>query len=124
MRNKTFVSSVFKATALSLIVSLCAILIFAVIVKFAAPSERLIKTVNQFIKVIAVFIGCFFSVRGGSGIFKGAIAGALCTFLLYAIFALMSGSALFGLSMIADVALTAAVGGISGIIAVNTKGRE
>ena len=123
MRTKFF-SSVFKATALALICSLVGILIFALVIKFAALNQTTIKTVNQFIKVVAVFIGCFFSVKGNTGIVKGAVAGALCTFILYAVFALMSGSTLFGLEMLADVGFTAVVGGISGIIAVNLKGKE
>ena len=124
MQSKTFLTSVLKATALSLICSLSGILIFALIVKIATLSGGTIKTVNQFIKVMAVFIGCFFSVKGTLGIVKGAISGALCTLLLYAVFALMSGSSVFSVETLADLAFTAVVGGISGVIAVNVRGKE
>ena len=124
MRSKDFFVSVLKAAALSLIFGLCGILIFALIVKFAAPKESVIKTVNQFIKVISVFLGCFFAVKGNLGIVKGSLAGAVFTLLLYAVFAIMSGAGLFSLEMLADIGLTAVVGGISGVIAVNLKGKE
>ena len=124
MQSKSFASSVVKATALALVISLCGILVFALVVKLVAPSDGVIKTVNQFIKVASLFVGCFFAVKGNLGIVKGAIVGALCSFLLYAIFAITSGSQLFSLSMLADVAFSAVVGAISGVIAVNTKGKE
>lgn len=124
MRSKDFFVSVLKAAALSLIFGLCGILIFALIVKFAAPKESVIKTVNQFIKVISVFLGCFFALKGKAGIVKGGIAGALFTLILYAVFAIMSGTGLFSLEMLIDIGLTAIVGAISGVIAVNMKGKE
>ena len=112
MQSKTFLTSVIKATALSLISSLVGILLFALIVKLVALSDGTVKTVNQFIKVIAVFIGCFFSVKGKLGIVKGGVSGALCTVLLYAVFALMSGSGIFSVQTLADMLFTAVVGGI------------
>ncbi len=124
MQSKDFFVSVLKAAALSLIFGLCGILIFALIVKFAAPKESVIKTVNQFIKVISVFLGCFFALKGKAGIVKGGIAGALFTLILYAVFAIMSGLSLFSLEMLIDIGLTAIVGAISGVIAVNMKGKE
>lgn len=124
MQTKTFVSSILKATMLALICSLIGILIFALVVKFVAPTQTVIKTVNQIIKVIAVFIGCFFSVKGKLGVVKGSIAGAVFTVLLYAIFAIMSGAGFFSIEMLIDILFTAVVGGISGIIAVNVKGKE
>lgn len=124
METKTFFSSVLRSAALALLFSLSGILIFALVVKFSALDQTVIKIVNQFIKVIAVFIGCFFSVKGKMGIIKGAIAGAVSTFLLYAIFALMSGTELFGIEMLIDILFTALIGGISGIIAVNVRGKE
>ena len=124
MESKSFVSSVLKSAFFALIICLSGILIFAIIVKLTAPTDTLIKTVNQFIKVIAVATGCFFFTRGSLGIVKGAVSGALCTFLTYAIFALMSASKLFSAEMLIDLLLTAVVGGITGIIAVNIKGKE
>ena len=124
MQTKTFFSSVVKSTALAVICALLGILAFAVVVKFTTPDDAIIKTVNQFIKIVAVFIGCFFSVRGTLGLIKGAVSGALFTALLYAIFALMSGSSLFGIQSLIDCAFTTAIGAIAGVLAVNVRGKE
>nr|MBO4517369.1 TIGR04086 family membrane protein [Clostridia bacterium] len=124
MQSKTFFASVIKATVLSLICSLVGILVFALVVKIMALTDGTVKTVNQFIKVMAVFIGCFFSVKGKLGIVKGAVSGALCTVLLYTVFALMSGSGIFTAQTFADILFTAVVGGIAGIVAVNLRGKE
>lgn len=124
MQTKTFISCILKATLLALTCSLIGILIFALIVKFTAPTTAVVKTVNQIVKVIAVFIGCFFSVKGKLGIVKGGVAGALFTVLLYAVFAIMSGTGIFSLEMFIDLLFTAGIGGISGIIAVNVRGKE
>ena len=122
--SKSFFSCATKAACLALVCCLIGILIFAAVVKFAVISTSAIKIVNQFIKAVSVFIGCFFSVKGRLGIAKGAIGGAVCTLLLYLIFALISGSAVFSLQMLADLGFTALIGGISGIVAVNARGKE
>ena len=124
MKKEYFFGSVLRATALSLVCSLCGILLFALVVKLAALPTSAVKAVNQFIKVIATFIGCFFSVKGKAGLIKGAVGGALYTVLLYAIFALAAGGGFLSLSLAVDCAFTAIVGGIAGIIAVNVKGKE
>ena len=124
MQTKTFVACVFKGALLALICCLIGTLIFALVVKFTALGQSTIKIVNQILKVIAVFIGCFFSVKGSLGIVKGAISGALCTILLYAVFAIISGAGFFSIEMLADLLFTAIVGGISGIVAVNVRGKE
>lgn len=123
-KNKDFIISVIKASCLTLICGLCLVLLFSVVVKFTALSDTAIKTVNQFIKVIAVFIGCFFSVKGKMGAIKGGIAGVLGVFLIYLIFSLMSGAKIFTVQTLADFGLSLVVGAISGIISVNTRGKE
>lgn len=121
--SKSFIVSSLKAACLSLVCCLVGILVFAAIVKFAAVSTTTVKITNQFIKAVAVFIGCFFSVSGKMGILKGALGGAICTVLLYSVFALISAAPLFSLQMLADIGFTAIIGGISGIVAVNVRGK-
>ena len=121
---KTSFSSVIKATFLTVIASLIGILIFAGIVKFADISDIAIKVVNQFIKVVAVFTGCFFSLEKSKGLIKGAAAGIMATLILYLIFAFLSGGETFGVTMLVDMLFMAVVGAISGVIAVNLRGKE
>ena len=121
---KTFFSSVVRAAFLTVIASLIGVLIFALVVKFADISDIAIKIVNQFIKTVAVFIGCFFSFSGGRGLIKGVLTGLFSAILLYLIFALMSGAEVFGIKTLVDLAFMSVIGAISGIIAVNLRGKE
>ncbi len=117
-----FFSSIIKAAALSVIVSLVGALIFALVLSFTNLDGGVIKTVNQFIKILAVFLGCFFFIKDNAGLFKGLIAGAVSAFITYLIFSLVSGVGIkFGLEFFVDLAFTAVIGAISGIIAVNVK---
>ncbi|MBE5753930.1 MAG: TIGR04086 family membrane protein [Clostridiales bacterium] len=117
-----FFSSIIKAAALSVIVSLVGALIFALVLSFTNLDSGVIKTVNQFIKILAVFLGCFFFIKDNAGLFKGLISGALSAFITYLIFALISGVGInFGAEFFIDLAFTAVIGAISGIIAVNVK---
>ena len=121
---KTFFSSVVRAAFLTVIASLIGVLIFALVVKFADISDIAIKIVNQFIKTVAVFIGCFFSFSGGRGLIKGVLAGLFSAILLYLIFTLMSGAEVFGIKTLVDLAFMSVIGAISGIVAVNLRGKE
>ena len=117
-----FFSSIIKAAALSVIVSLVGALIFALVLSFTNLDGGVIKTVNQFIKILAVFLGCFFFIKDNAGLFKGLISGAVSAFITYLIFSLVSGVGIkFGLEFFIDLAFTAVIGAISGIIAVNVK---
>ena len=117
-----FFSSIIKAAALSVIVSLVGALIFALVLSLTNLDGGVIKTVNQFIKILAVFLGCFFFIKDNAGLFKGLISGALSAFITYLIFALVSGVGInFGTEFFIDLAFTAVIGAISGIIAVNVK---
>lgn len=115
--------SVIKGVFFTLIIVLAGVLIFAGVIKITSLSASVIKPVNQFIKVIAVFLGCFLSVRGRLGFLKGALIGVLGTVLIYLVFSLMGGDLSFGLSFVVDLIFGLTVGVVSGIIAVNV-GKE
>ena len=123
--NKSdFIISVIKGTGLAVVCSLLGVLAFAVVVKFAYLSGTAVKSVNQFIKIVSVFIGCFFFLKQNNGLIKGLLIGACSTVITYLIFAIFSGGAVFSLSFLLDILFCAAIGAVSGIIAVNTRGKE
>lgn len=115
-----FFPQLIKGILTGVIVTIVGILIFAVIVNLTGLSQSVIKGVNQFIKIISVFIGCLFSFSGEKGLIKGAITGLTVTVIIYLIF-LLFGAASFGTGFFIDLALLTVVGAISGIIAVNVK---
>ncbi len=119
--NSGFAPQTIKAVMTALITTLIAVLIFAGVLKFTFLGGGVIKAVNQFIKILSVFIGCFFFLSGKAGWLKGFITGALYSLLVTLIFALIIGEISFGLSFIVDMAFTAVIGAICGIISVNIK---
>ncbi len=87
---------------------------------FNIPNQA-IKPINQVIKILAVFLGCFFSIEGEKGLLKGLGLGALITVVIYVIFSLIAKTNIFTLAILWEILLGVAVGGLSGIISVNAK---
>lgn len=104
-----------------LIFSLAAVLVFSFIVKFCALGDNVIHAVNQFIKCLGVFIGCFFALRGRLGWLKGLAVGLFVFLFTYLVFALITGAQVFSAGFLIDMLFGAAVGLISGIISVNVR---
>ncbi len=118
---KEFVSPIIKGVLFSISLTLVSILLFAVVVKVTAFSSTSVKIVNQFIKIISVFLGCLLFLNEGKGLIKGGIVALLYVFLINAIFSLISG---MGLSIsFLEILLCVTVGVVSGIIAVNLRGK-
>ncbi len=117
----SFFGCVIKGVATALIITLLSVLLFAIIVKTAYLSQGVIKAVNQFIKILSVFLGCAFSLKGSKGLIKGVLVGLIFTVLTYLIFALLGSGISFGLPFIIDLIMGIVVGGVSGIISVNLK---
>ena len=80
-----------RGVSLAIIVCLAAVLIFALVIQFTGLPESVIMPVNQFIKVLAIFIGCFFSLRGSKGWLKGGLVGLIAGGLTFLLFALLGG---------------------------------
>lgn len=115
------VLSVLKGVLTVVMISLIGVLIFGFIVKAFYLPTAVIKGVNQFLKVIAIFIGCFFFLRENKGLIKGILTGVISTIIIYLIFALIGGKAYFSLPFLIDVVFSLIVGAISGIVAVNVR---
>lgn len=116
---KEFLVPIIKSVLFSIILTLISILIFALIVKITVFSSIAVKIVNQFIKVISIFLGALLFLKEGKGLIKGGITGLLYVFLINAIFSLISGKG-FTISIL-EVLLCLVVGVISGIISINLK---
>jgi len=115
---------VLKAVLFSTLISLGLILIFAVIIKFASLPNNVIMPVNIAIKIISVLAGTLIGFkRASNGLLKGAITGLVYMLFTFFIFAALSGFKDVKFSWIDLVTLPVA-GAISGIIAVNIRGRK
>ena len=78
-----------KGVSTAIITSLLGIIIFGFIAKGAMLGSAVIGAVNQFIKIISVFLGCMFSAGEGKGLIKGLLIGGLYTVIIYLLFAML-----------------------------------
>lgn len=120
-QSKSEILSVVKGILLAIIVNLIGVLLFALIIHIAILPTVVIKPVNQFIKLLSVFLGCFFFVRDGKGLIKGGIIGFATNVITYLAFALATSGISFGLGFLLDIVFGLIVGAISGILTVNVK---
>ncbi len=118
------ITDVLKAVLLSTLISLGLVLIFAVIIKFAALPSNVIMPVNIAIKIISVLLGCLIGFKTPeNGLLKGAVTGLIFMLFTFFIFAALSGFKDVKFSWIDLITLPIA-GAISGVIAVNIKHKK
>ena len=121
LTDKIFSFNLIKAILISLIFTCASILLFALVLYlFSIPNEA-IKPVNCLIKVLATFIGCFFSIKGDKGFIKGLIYGGIITIITFLFFSILSGTFVFSVSFFWEILLGLTVGAVAGIVSVNKK---
>ena len=121
IKEQSALSQILKGICLGVIFNFIAVIIFSFIIEITGITDNVIKPVNQFIKIISVFISCYFTLEGNKGYLKGLTVGLFVFLITNVIFWLISGGAFFGLSFIIDVFFCSLIGLISGIISVNIK---
>lgn len=118
--NKGFLPLII-GSGISVITALLFILVFAGLIKGFNMGSGVIKPVNQFIKALAIFIGCFFCVKECKGLIKGAIIGVAFTIIIHLLFALVGSVTFFSLGLLLDIIFGLIIGAISGVISVNIR---
>lgn len=118
--NTNAVVGVVKGVGAALIATLIGVIIFGFIVKAAALSGTVIGAVNQFLKIISLFLGCLFSSGKGVGLIKGLVIGALYTVIINLIFSLILGAGTFD-GFFINLLFGVVVGSLSGVITANVK---
>ena len=119
MKTNLFLGAI-KGALIGVMTAIIGILLLAGAVKLFTLSEMGIKTANQFIKTIAIFLGCITTFKQEKGFIKGLLLGAVFCVLLHLIFTLI-GSFIGIKSFLFDLMFCLVVGTISGIISVNVK---
>lgn len=107
-----------KGIFVSLIFTLAAILIFALLVKTFGITDGLIKPINQVIKFVSILIGVYsmFKSMSRKNLLNAIFFGAIYTILAIVLFNLLNGSFNFDLTVFSDVVFGGIAGLISGII--------
>ena len=119
--TNSFIKQTIKAICTAVIITLVAIFIFGLIVKFAELNQTVIRIINQFIKTVAIFSGCYFAFSKNKGYFKGGIAGFFATLITYFIFMIMTGSVGTVSAFMLDLLFGTLIGVISGVLTVNVR---
>lgn len=125
--NKKFSSpilaNILKGALIAVSISLILILLFAVLIKLTNIPDVAISPVNQVIKIISIFFGCFLCLKKlpQKGLVTGSFVGMLYTVLAFLIFSLLGGTFSFNLTLLSDIIFASIIGGICGIMAVNKK---
>ncbi len=126
MRNESSFDGAFcvvKGAALALALSFLSTVVFAVILRCTQLSEKLVYPVTQTLKAICLCIGALVFVRGEKGLLKGAGVGLAFTALSYLAFSSLGGDFSLSWLIIAELAISLAVGALGGIVAVNVKNK-
>lgn len=123
--SSPILSSVLKGSLISVSVSLVLILVFALLIKFLNIPDSVIQPVNQAIKIISIFCGCWFALKNfpKRGFVTGALLGVVYTILAYLIFSVLSKTFSFDITLFIDILFALIIGAICGVFLVNKKSK-
>ena len=119
--EKGTVLQILTAAAVSVLLVMAGVLLFAGAIRLFSLPTSAVRPVNQFIKTVGLFLGCVFTLKGSRGALKGLLAGIVAALVLILVFAVAGKNFPSFSSAALDLLLFAAVGLISGIVAVNVK---
>lgn len=121
--NSPITSNIVKGSLISVSISLVLILIFALLIKFINIPDNVITPVNQIIKIVSIFFGCFISLKHyqQKGLLTGSMIGLIYTLLAFLIFSLLGGTFNLSISLLVDSIFALIIGAICGIFSVNKK---
>jgi putative membrane protein (TIGR04086 family) len=120
MDRKSFIADILKAAIYSLFFCVVSVLLLALILKLFELDIGGLGIINQVLKCISVFLGCFIAVRPDKGFFKGLLGGLVFVLLSNIVFCILGGS--FGWGQVAiDLACGLVVGGLGGAFGASKK---
>ena len=120
------VLDVLKGSGIAVSITLILILLFAVIIKLTNIPDNFIMPINQFIKILSIFLGCYLTLKKvqQKGLVTGILIGLVYTALAYLIFSILGNTFSLDASLFIDMGFAMLIGGLCGIFAVNKKIRN
>ena len=111
-------NALWRGLLLSILVTVVAVIVFALIIGLTDMSDGVIQIVNQVIKVAAIFFGVRAIVPKGAenGIRRGVLLGLIYMGVGVLLYSLLSGQKLTVMSYLTDVLMGIAAGGLSGMV--------
>lgn len=120
VKTKNFLIDTLKSALISIIIGAILTLVFAIVLNYVPISDKIVTIINQIIKIIAIFLGCVFGIGDKKiGLLKGLLAGIVYALGTALIFAIINKDFGFSWKVILDIGISAAMGLLCGIIAVN-----
>ena len=116
--NAGFLVQLIKSSVLGVLVSVILVLVLAFVLKFVELSDGIITIIDEFIKIISIFVSTLSLVKKSPYklLYKGAGIGAVYTILTFILFSALRGSYSFGTTLIIDIVLGAVIGIIVAIM--------
>ncbi len=120
-RRETGAVPLLKGLGAALLVTAAGVAVFALLMQWLRPTEGLVRTVNQVLKLASIGAGAAVAVGKGceGGLIKGALVGLLYMGIGVGIYALLSGQSAPMSAYLADLGMGVAGGGIVGMILSN-----
>lgn len=120
--NKYTVLDISRGCIISIIISLIFVLILSLVTKIFSIDSKVIMQINQVIKILSIFGGCFFGFKQRqNGVIKGGIIGIFYVFISILVFGIIEHSISFSSFKWIDLIAGIVAGIISGILAVNIR---
>jgi len=110
-----------KGLGMALLVTVAGVAVFALLMQWLRPTEGMVRTVNQLLKLASVGAGVYVAVGRGceGGLLKGALVGLLYMAVGVGVYALLSGQSAPVSAYLADLGMGVAGGGIAGALLSN-----
>ena len=117
LREGAIWQGILKGVALAVAATAVLTVVFALVISLFEITDGLIHTINQVIKLTAVFVGVRAAVRPGGerGLLRGAAVGFLYMAVGVMVYALLTGQRAPWTAYAADVLMGVAAGGLFGL---------
>ena len=117
--------AIIKGAVLALSITIIAICVFAFLLRFINIDVKMIKPINQAIKIISILLGTVWGLKRCKemGLITGFLIGAAYTIIAFVVFSVLNGSFCFQTTLIYDILFGGMAGAIAGVVAVNLKSK-
>ncbi|MBQ2817499.1 MAG: TIGR04086 family membrane protein [Clostridia bacterium] len=126
-KGAVLIRAAVKGTAVSVVISVALVLIFALVLTFVPIPDRAVEIINQVMKIVSVMVGTAAGMGASEsmGAIKGASVGSAYMILGVLSASLLAPPAMPYLTAVGDVLMGAGIGALTGTLrarrAINAK---
>lgn len=122
-RRLGIIGALARGLVAAILITLAGMLLMAAAVIFLGMSDGLIRALNQALKIVAVALGTFLSVRPGGqrGLVTGAGVGAAYSVIGYCLYVLLGGYSFGIVPLMGEMMICMASGSVTGAVCANLR---